>query len=737
MSLLGGESLVYWLRKLVFRGAWLDHQVKRGALEVVWDDTRGRVRLPASRRPAAAARARPRALLARAPVPGLSAPAGCSAPRPGGADGARYGRARDASRRCCIAATSPALLAADHFASRGEQLALGVLTWGVLAAALAAPRSSASRQVLGVVASRPSARSPARSSGASTATGCTTCRSSSRRRTGSSSSPGSRSPRALARHERALVLAAAAIASTLGAPRADRARRAATSRARSACRCCSSSSGARATAALYASVFFVVACLELYGTAIGTWRWARTLPGLGIPDGNPPSGVASGYVWFDVMALATAPLLLGCELRCAAQLPGGLARSAGRRVSSSGASSCTELRPAPGLRTRLLHGTRKPRRPAESRSYVSFAAIRSSPPYLLRSRHPSSLREAVVCIRADSAAIHSRVSPAPSTTETHSARRTPSRRQRSVNPRGAASVWATKQHARAPGRSARAGSTERIPGRRRAGPAAASGGHPARRRGSRGSRRPRRSAARSSGTGACSGQPRSTDDEPVAVCQVDDAQLAGEVGGGEIGERAHCRLDRLRLDRRDGADGLEQLEAVGEQLRAARPGRPSPLPSSPRPARRVVGRADPGLGRAEDDDHVRDDRDDRRGLRVVGAEDPVAAGPLDPHDRRRSRAPGRGRPRRRARPRRSPPSPRRARRRRDGRTARRHPPQNEDIGHPGGNRSHPRVGRRHLRFPGRPSEERRPPRPIPPAPARARSATRPRGVRCSKPSWSR
>jgi hypothetical protein len=38
VSLVGGESLVYWLKKLVFRGAWLDHQVKRGALEVAWDD---------------------------------------------------------------------------------------------------------------------------------------------------------------------------------------------------------------------------------------------------------------------------------------------------------------------------------------------------------------------------------------------------------------------------------------------------------------------------------------------------------------------------------------------------------------------------------------------------------------------------------------------------------------------------------------------------------------------------
>jgi len=62
--------------------------------------------------------------------------------------------------------------------------------------------------------------------------------------------------------------------------------------------------------AAYAGVFLVVACLELYGTAIGTWRWAAELPGLGIPDGNPPSGVASGYVWFDVMALLLAPRLL-------------------------------------------------------------------------------------------------------------------------------------------------------------------------------------------------------------------------------------------------------------------------------------------------------------------------------------------------------------------------------------------------------------------------------------------
>src|SRR4029077_5110236 len=36
ISLVEGESLVYWLKKLVFRGAWLDHRVKAGKLEVGW-----------------------------------------------------------------------------------------------------------------------------------------------------------------------------------------------------------------------------------------------------------------------------------------------------------------------------------------------------------------------------------------------------------------------------------------------------------------------------------------------------------------------------------------------------------------------------------------------------------------------------------------------------------------------------------------------------------------------------
>ena len=38
ISLVDGESLVYWLKRLVFRGAWLDHRVKEGKLEVGFDE---------------------------------------------------------------------------------------------------------------------------------------------------------------------------------------------------------------------------------------------------------------------------------------------------------------------------------------------------------------------------------------------------------------------------------------------------------------------------------------------------------------------------------------------------------------------------------------------------------------------------------------------------------------------------------------------------------------------------
>ncbi len=74
--------------------------------------------------------------------------------------------------------------------------------------------------------------------------------------------------------------------------------------------------------AVYAGVFFAVAYLEIYGTWIGTWEWAAEVPGTGISDGNPPSGAASGYVFFDIAALALAPHLLDGWARLTARVRG-------------------------------------------------------------------------------------------------------------------------------------------------------------------------------------------------------------------------------------------------------------------------------------------------------------------------------------------------------------------------------------------------------------------------------
>jgi hypothetical protein len=217
--------------------------------------------------------------------------------------------ARAAVQAIAGAAYLAALLALDHYANYPEQLALGVLTFVVLGVALARTSIERRAQAIGVVCfatigevtgsliwgvyhyrlhNLPLFVPPAH--GIVYLTGLSLAA-------------------ALRRHARALVATAAVAAATWGLlglfvlPRRDVA-------------------GAIGVPLLllflwrgrnrtiYAGVFLVVACLEFYGTAIGTWRWAHDLPGLGIPDGNPPSGVASGYVWFDVMALLTAPIVV-------------------------------------------------------------------------------------------------------------------------------------------------------------------------------------------------------------------------------------------------------------------------------------------------------------------------------------------------------------------------------------------------------------------------------------------
>lgn len=61
---------------------------------------------------------------------------------------------------------------------------------------------------------------------------------------------------------------------------------------------------------VYLAAFFITTWLELIGTAVGTWTWAAIDPVLGLPQGNPPSGVAAWYCLVDAVAMGgAAPIL--------------------------------------------------------------------------------------------------------------------------------------------------------------------------------------------------------------------------------------------------------------------------------------------------------------------------------------------------------------------------------------------------------------------------------------------
>lgn len=70
---------------------------------------------------------------------------------------------------------------------------------------------------------------------------------------------------------------------------------------------------------VFVGAFLVVTYLELLGTRLGTWTWQARDPILGIVAmGNPPSGAAGGYGFFDAAALWLAPRLVD-RLRSARQ----------------------------------------------------------------------------------------------------------------------------------------------------------------------------------------------------------------------------------------------------------------------------------------------------------------------------------------------------------------------------------------------------------------------------------
>jgi hypothetical protein len=94
---------------------------------------------------------------------------------------------------------------------------------------------------------------------------------------------------------------------------------------------------------VYVGAFVVVTYLELLGTAIGTWTWSTYDPTGLIAIGNPPSGAAGGYGFFDAAAMALAPTVEVAARRLRARLSTDRSR-APAQVSSSSAASQASLR---------------------------------------------------------------------------------------------------------------------------------------------------------------------------------------------------------------------------------------------------------------------------------------------------------------------------------------------------------------------------------------------------------
>ena len=89
---------------------------------------------------------------------------------------------------------------------------------------------------------------------------------------------------------------------------------------------------AQAANGVYAGVFFMVAALELYGTAIGTWTWSASVPVLGLSAGNPPSGARADTSCSTSPLCCSRPRWCSCSEASAANAR----RSSRSRVTAAG-----------------------------------------------------------------------------------------------------------------------------------------------------------------------------------------------------------------------------------------------------------------------------------------------------------------------------------------------------------------------------------------------------------------
>ncbi|QIK67146.1 hypothetical protein G7072_13050 [Nocardioides sp. HDW12B] len=76
---------------------------------------------------------------------------------------------------------------------------------------------------------------------------------------------------------------------------------------------------------VYVGAAVVVTWLEVLGTELATWTWQPTDPTGLVSIGNPPTGAAGGYGWFDLAGLLLAPTVLAAWARLRGDRPGAAA----------------------------------------------------------------------------------------------------------------------------------------------------------------------------------------------------------------------------------------------------------------------------------------------------------------------------------------------------------------------------------------------------------------------------
>lgn len=66
---------------------------------------------------------------------------------------------------------------------------------------------------------------------------------------------------------------------------------------------------------LYATMFVLALVMEIYGTWLGNWVWAGTVPWLGLTSSNPPACAGVFYCLLDLIVTTLTPRIVSCAQR--------------------------------------------------------------------------------------------------------------------------------------------------------------------------------------------------------------------------------------------------------------------------------------------------------------------------------------------------------------------------------------------------------------------------------------